>query len=193
MRSASCLRVLAALATAIVLFGCGASGDRPAMTIFPDMMEAIPYESYAASSVTADGKAMLLPPEGTVPVDFQPFAYGADEDAAILAGAELINPLEATPDNLRRGRQVYESMCQICHGPGGDGDGPIIGRFPNPPSFLAEHARSYPDGQIYHVITRGQGIMPSHAVQVLPDDRWRVVMHLRQLQAARPIGIEGAQ
>ena len=32
------------------------------------------------------------------------------------------------------------------------------------------------------VYARGQGIMPSHAAQVLPEDRWRVVLHLRRLQ-----------
>ncbi len=55
-------------------------------------------------------------------------------------------------------------------------------RFPNPPALTAEHARSLPDGQIYHIITRGQGIMPSHAAQVLLPDRWKVVLYLRQLQ-----------
>jgi hypothetical protein len=32
------------------------------------------------------------------------------------------------------------------------------------------------------VIARGQGIMPPHAAQVLPEDRWRVVLYLRELQ-----------
>jgi mono/diheme cytochrome c family protein len=73
-------------------------------------------------------------------------------------------------------------VCAVCHGPGGQGDGPIIGRFPNPPSLLAARAKGLPDGRVVHVIARGQGIMPSHAAQVLPEDRWRVVLHLRRLQ-----------
>jgi mono/diheme cytochrome c family protein len=196
MRAASWLRAAAAIGAVVGLTACGASGDRPGMTIFPDMMEAVPYESYAPSSVTADGMAMLAPPEGTVPVDFYPFPYGASEEEAMRAAEELLNPLDGTQDNMRRGRQVYGKICQTCHGPGGDGDGPIIGagRFPNPPSFLAEHARSYPDGRIYHLITRGQGIMPSHAVQVLPLDRWKVIMHVRELQAAAlAAALEGSQ
>ena len=40
--------------------------------------------------------------------------------------------------------------------------------------------------EIIRRITRGQGIMPSHAAQVLPDDRWRVIHHLRQLQGVLP-------
>lgn len=156
-----------------VLAGCNASGERTRVVLFPDMMESVPYEYY-------DGA--LAPPEGTIPIDFHPFPYGEGDEEAARAGEELVNPFEPTPEVLRRGREVFETMCLVCHGAGGEGDGPIIGRFPNPPSLLAERARSFPDGRIFHVITRGQGIMPSHAVQVRPDDRWKVVLYVRELQ-----------
>jgi hypothetical protein len=42
----------------------------------------------------------------------------------------------------------------------------------------------YPDGRIFHVITRGQGLMASYAVQVLPEDRWAVILHVRTIQRA---------
>ena len=48
----------------------------------------------------------------------------------------------------------------------------------------AARAKGYPDGRIVHVISRGQGIMPAHAAQVLPEDRWRVVLYVRALQGA---------
>jgi mono/diheme cytochrome c family protein len=166
----------------VPLAGCGADGDRPATKFMPGMLEPVPYEAYDPSSLTADGKVLMLPPEGTVPVDLRPFPFAAGEDEAIRAGAELMNPLDPAGDATVRGREVYESKCAVCHGTGGLGDGPIIGRFPNPPNLLAEHARMYPDGRLFHVITRGQGLMPSHAVQVLPDDRWAVVAYLRTLQ-----------
>jgi hypothetical protein len=51
---------------------------------------------------------------------------------------------------------------------------------------MAAHARGLAEGQIFHIITRGQGIMPSHAVQVLPEDRWRVVLYLSQMQGTLP-------
>ena len=34
--------------------------------------------------------------------------------------------------------------------------------------------------------------MPSHAAQVLPEDRWRVILHLRQIQSATATAAEGA-
>jgi mono/diheme cytochrome c family protein len=93
-----------------------------------------------------------------------------------------VSPLDLTPANLARGKQVFENVCAVCHGAGGQGDGPIVGRFPNPPSLTAARAKGYGDGRIVHVISRGQGIMPPHAAQVLLEDRWRVVLHLRELQ-----------
>jgi mono/diheme cytochrome c family protein len=173
-----------AVVALVVLAGCGADGDLPAVKFMPGMLEPLPYESYDPSTLTADGKTLMLPPEGTVPVDVRPFPFGAEEADAIRAGLELVNPLEPTPEVLARGREVFESKCQVCHGPTGAGDGPIIGRFPNPANLTAEHARMYPDGRIFHVITRGQGLMPPHAVQVLPEDRWAVITYMRTIQRA---------
>jgi mono/diheme cytochrome c family protein len=175
------LAVAAILAAALLVLGCSAEGDRPATTIFPDMMESVPHDTFEDNPLSPAG-GMLLPPEGTVPVGGMPFAYGATEEEAIRAGLEMANPLLPSAENLAVGQHQFDSACSVCHGKGGVGDGPIIGRFPNPPSLLAEHAKSYPDGRIYHVITRGQGIMPPHDIQVLPLDRWRVVLYLRQLQ-----------
>jgi len=158
----------------LVLAGCNGSGERTQLVLFPDMMESVPHEDY---------ERILLPPEGTIPVGYYPFTYGESEEEAIRAGEELVNPFEPTPEVLARGQQVFETMCLVCHGVGGEGDGPIIGRFPNPPNYLSERTRGFPDGRIFHVITRGQGIMPSHAVQVRPDDRWKVVLYVRELQA----------
>ena len=183
MRSAKLYSVVVLLLV-VVLSGCGAAGDRRTTKFLPDMLEPVPYEAYDTSSLTADGKMLMLPPEGTLPIDRRPFPYGVEETDAIRAGEELVNPRPASPEVLARGQQVFEKTCAVCHGTGGIGDGPIIGRFPNPPNLTAEHARMYPDGRIFHVITRGQGLMPSHAVQVLPEDRWAVIHHVRTLQRA---------
>jgi hypothetical protein len=59
----------------------------------------------------------------------------------------------------------------------------VVPRFPQPPSLVADHAKGLPDGQLFHIISRGQGLMPSHAAQVLPADRWKVIQYLRSLQA----------
>lgn len=175
---------VSALFLALALVACGADGEKTQRMLFPDMVASVPYDAYDPNPVTSSGQTLMVPPEGTVPVGYEPFSYGPGEEEALRAAAELVNPLEPAKETLARGNEIYETMCLVCHGAGGEGDGPIIGRFPNPPSLLAEHARSYSDGRIFHVISRGQGLMPSHAVQVRSEDRWKVIHYLRQLQAS---------
>lgn len=185
--SAAALTVLAALGP-----GCRAQGEKPGFVVLPGMQHSVPYDSYDPNPVTRTGQTLLLPPEGTVPLSGGAFPYGPGPLDAARAGRDLVSPLEPTPANLARGKQVFENVCAVCHGAGGQGDGPIIGRFPNPPSLTALRARALPDGHIVHIITRGQGIMPAHAAQVLPDDRWRAVLYLRQLQAGTAAAPAGA-
>jgi hypothetical protein len=40
------------------------------------------------------------------------------------------------------------------------------------------------DGQLFHILTYGQGNMPSYAAQLSQDDRWRVIVHVRSLQGS---------
>lgn len=169
----------AVLLAALVVAGCSAEGDRRGRAYMPEMFDAVPVGSYAPLEGMAGRR---VPPDGTVPVSGGRFPYGPGPEEARRAGAELANPLEASEAELARGKKVYETICIVCHGAGGQGDGPIIGRFPNPPSLTAPRAVALPDGQLFHIVTRGQGLMPSHAAQVLPLDRWRVVLYLRTLQ-----------
>lgn len=180
--AAAALAALAAIGP-----GCRAQGEKPGFVVLPGMQDSVPYDAYDPNPATRSGQTLLPPPEGTVPLAGGPFPYGPGPLEAERAGRDLVNPFEPTPVNLARGKQVFENVCAVCHGTGGLGDGPIIGRFPNPPSLTARRARSLPDGQIAHIITRGQGIMPAHAAQVLPDDRWRVVLHIRHLQAGTTV------
>ena len=168
------------------LLGCGADRDKPGFRVFPDMADSTPYNYYDAHPSLPNNMAAQLPPVGTVPVSGGRFLYGPEVEEAERAGRELVNPLTADAETLARGAREFGNKCQVCHGPEGAGDGPIIGRFPNPPNLTANRARDLPDGRLYHIMTHGQGIMPSHGAQVLPMDRWRLVLHVRELQRAVP-------
>ncbi len=170
----------------VTLIGCPATPEQPGWVFLPDMFRSVSYHAYEPNPILARAQTLQLPPEGTVPTEHGPFPYAPGPEEAQRAGREWRNPMAATAANLQRGRKVYETICIVCHGPRGEGDGPIIGRFPNPPSLLAARAKGLPDGQVFHIITLGQGIMPSHATQVRPDDRWRVILYLRQIQGTLP-------
>ncbi len=158
---------------------------------FPGMVDAVAYDPQSDNPVWPDGKTPQPPVTGAIARGFEPFPYAATPEDALRAGEELKNPLTAdSAADLARGQVVFMTYCTPCHGASALGDGIVTTRgFPAPPSLLADHARSLKDGNIYHIITRGQNNMPSLAGQVTRLDRWRAVLYIRSLQApaaARP-------
>ncbi len=150
---------------------------------WPTQMQYSPaYRSQTANLVLPYQMTEQLPVPGTVPRGFQPFHYGSDQAEADRAGRELKNPFQSTSENLARGQYVFSNYCVACHGATGAGDGPIIPKYPNPPSYQTEKSKSLPDGTMFHVITLGRNNMPSHAGQVAADDRWKAILYIRKLQ-----------
>jgi len=128
---------------------------------------------------------LMEPQPGTVAVGESPYPYAQKE--ADLAGAELVNPLQPTPEVLAHGKFVYENVCITCHGPKASGDGNVTALFPKPPSLMTQKVRDWPDGQLFHRPARGQNSMPSHARQVDTRDIWSVILHIRQMQKVEPV------
>jgi mono/diheme cytochrome c family protein len=134
------------------------------------------------SELFKDGIGMRPPVEGTVARGFLPYAFKGKPDEA---GRFLANPLLSTKEVLERGKSRYMTFCSPCHGNFGRGDSRLQGQFPNPPTLHSDKVRNWPDGNIYHVMTDGQNIMPSYATQISKDDRWAIVQYIRVLQRAQ--------
>ncbi|MBD2747527.1 cytochrome c [Microvirga sp. BT688] len=112
-------------------------------------------------------------PPGTVP-------RGASAQAAALAPP---GP-ERTPALLARGEERFRAFCTPCHGVSGRGDGPVVSRgFAPPPSYHDERVRALAPEQIVQVITQGKGRMFPYDDRVLPEDRWAIAHHVKELQA----------
>jgi mono/diheme cytochrome c family protein len=127
------------------------------------------------------------PVAGTIPRGHRPYPYeGNDRATARRAGEELVNPVDATMENMRRGQAVYAIYCRTCHGEWGDGDGPVVGpeRMPAPPSLTSTTVAKYPDGRIFHIITKGQERMPGYEEIIAPADRWKAVWFVSALHRA---------
>ena len=110
-------------------------------------------------------------------------ASSAISVALIAAGEALVNPWEVTQENLETGRASYEIFCLSCHGPEGDGLGHLYtsDRYPYPPADLvSDQAKALKDGEIYHSITVGYGIMGAHGGMIRPEDRWKIILHIRE-------------
>lgn len=167
------------------LTACDRTNNDPGYDYFPDMFYSKAYESYSESPDFADGKTMREPVEGTVPQGIIPYTYQKTDADRILAGKELINPLSPDSANLSRGAGAYKIFCISCHGSQADGNGLLYatGLYAfKPASLINEKMRGAPDGEIYHVISAGQGVMQEHGSIIRPDDRWKIVLYIRQLQ-----------
>jgi len=153
---------------------------------FPTQMEYSPaYLSQTANPVLPNGMTLQPPVPGTVRRGFTPFHYGPGLDEEARAGRELTNPFQPTQENLERGKYIFTNDCAVCHGATGAGDGPIIPKFPNPPSYHTDTSKALPDGAMFHIITMGRNNMGSYAAQVAPDDRWKVILYIRSLQQGK--------
>jgi mono/diheme cytochrome c family protein len=161
---------------------------QPNSDFLPGMAEPVSYGAFAPNPNFPDGKTLREPAAGTVPRGRLPLHYRATPEDAVRAGQELHNPFAAGDEPAReRGAYIFGSYCQVCHGPQGQGNGPAAQRgVPPPPSLRDGKSKAMKDGQLFHILTYGQGNMASYAAQLSPDDRWRVIVHVRSLQPAAP-------
>jgi mono/diheme cytochrome c family protein len=172
--------ILILLLTTAALSGC--EKKTPDLEFMPDMYDSPAFKAQEEDANSKDGSSARIPPEGTIPRGFQPYPFALEENEK--AGKSLRNPLQTTKSNLERGQKLYNIYCIVCHGSKGLGDGNVVPPFPRPPSLLSDKVRQWADGNIYHVITKGQNLMPSYAHQIAGDDRWAVILYVRAMQRA---------
>jgi mono/diheme cytochrome c family protein len=174
-----------ALTSVVALAGCarGCTSSRPPIHLNPSMDDQPKVRAQAASTFFYNGASMREPVPGTVPIG------GLKEDAAFFTGkgadGQFVAAIPQPVDDalLERGRQRYEIYCQPCHDPRGTGQGILFQRGKVPTaSFHDEKIANYPDGQIFDVITNGQGLMSGYRWPIPPADRWAIVAYVRELQ-----------
>jgi mono/diheme cytochrome c family protein len=178
-------RCFAFMIGALLMLGCTRNTDKRAYEYMPDMARNTAYRSYSPNPVTKDGLTLMHPPGGTIARGYQPFHYGPGTAEAVRAGIELRNPFPSTVQVLGEGKVLFTTFCQVCHGMRGQGDGPLVPRIPNPPSYTSQRVLDMPAGRIFHVITEGSGRMPSYAAQLETNERWKVVAYVQFLQRSQ--------
>ncbi len=171
------------ITSAILTTGCGKDTSKPNIEIIQDMSEspAIKPQEYDEGSPNHSG--MRVPPEGTRPIGFTPYKYATNFDEA----AKNKNPLaeDFSEESLKVGLKFYQTNCLLCHGAQGQGleNSSITEKMASkPPSLLSAKIIKWTDGQIYHVITMGQGTMGPYASHIPQAYRWQVVNYVRHLQ-----------
>jgi mono/diheme cytochrome c family protein len=183
-------RVLGALAltSVVALAGCarGCTSSRPPIHINPSMDDQPKVRPQTASSFFYNGASMREPVPGTIPIG------GLKEDTAFFTGkgadGQFVATIPQTVDDalVERGRKRYGIYCQPCHDARGDGQGILFQRGKVPTAtFHDPKIVKYPDGQIFDVITNGQGLMSGYRWPIPPADRWAIVAYVRELQRER--------
>jgi hypothetical protein len=190
----------------VFLAACGAKGNKTGYEYSPQMYHSVPYEGL--SQITDEGAGQLIsnredgkgeffnsnpnnpnrmtmrqPPEhtvrrnrhGLIPMEIH-------KDSFALAESVLKSPLPETDEVLAEGKVLYERFCVHCHGAGGAGDGLVGQVYLGVTPYNSSTVKDKGEGHIYHVITHGKGRMLSHASQLEPMDRWKIVRYVQTLQ-----------
>ncbi|WP_457287425.1 c-type cytochrome [Pedobacter sp. UYP24] len=161
-----------------------------------NMYDPIAYNPDQANKNFANGQTAQTPPANTSPVGFiETDTYPNNKEGYEAAGVSLVNGLPVTEKNLLEGQHLFVVMCGPCHGELGNGQGHLvkIEKFSGVPSFIDPEKTSsrggrmvdLTAGKIYHTIKYGLNMMGSYASQLSPEERWKVVMYVQQLQKGK--------
>ncbi len=97
-----------------------------------------------------------------------------------------------TAESVARGMTAFQENCVGCHGPMGEGNGPMSKDLKNaqglkvePADLTAPHVGTHTIGDIFHWLTFGgqSGVMPSFRHVLDVDDRWDMINYLLMLSS----------
>ena len=155
---------------------------KPNYQFFPNMYEAVSYETYSEHNVFKGGVDAQIPAKGSIKRGFVPYEIPNTPEGYALAKATLKSPLDSLSINQDKAKELYTVYCAICHGDAGDGKGNLVvkEKFLGVPSYKD---REITDGSVFHVITYGLNSMGSHANQLSQEERWVVADYVLKLKA----------
>ena len=174
----------------VALVSCNNDPASPGYEYMPDMYNGVGYETNSANPNFKDSMTEQPPVAGTIArgddiftaLDRMPYPY-ENTPEGYDASAANHNPLEKNPANMTEGKRLYENYCTHCHGEKGMGDGPVVQRNgPKPPAYSSDALKNLPEGQAYHTVQFGKNMMGSHASQLTPTQRWKIIMYVQTLQ-----------
>jgi mono/diheme cytochrome c family protein len=146
-----------------------ASGPRrrPNFEYFPNMARTPRYNAFEENPNFSDGLTLRAPVPGTIPRGSKPI--------------DDVNPFTAGDRHaVERGAAVFANFCQPCHGADAKGVGPVVKHgFPPPPPLSRNQTQDKTDAQLFEVVSKGVQTMPPYAFQLTPEDRWKVILHVR--------------
>ncbi len=99
--------------------------------------------------------------------------------------ARETNPIPANDQMLAKGKDLFKSKCQKCHGPLGKGDGPDADPK-HKPGNLSDSGRASrnPDGVMFYKVWNGRKNpkMPAFKSELTRDEIWTVIQYAKTLR-----------
>ena len=131
-----------------------------------------------------------VPARKVVPLGAAAMALGtmlAIQARADLPGARqaATSPLALDAAAVTRGQGTYTEYCLACHGPGGDGDGPLADSLPRPPADLTSaHGAAHSDEDLLFWVENGiRGTsMPAFGDTLTPEQIRDTIAYIRAMQ-----------
>jgi len=102
------------------------------------------------------------------------------EAPAAVSG--ITNHFANNPEAIEQGEVRYTSMCAVCHGKKGKGDG-IAGMnlVPRPTDLTSKKVKEQSDGALFWKLTTGKPPMAAYKDILTLEERWQLVTYIRSL------------
>ena len=91
------------------------------------------------------------------------------------------NPVNSDSRSLAEGKKLFDIDCAMCHGKEGEGKGQVAQqlKFKIPDFRDATAMKSFTDGELFQIISRGRGDMPSEGARAKPEQIWSLINFVR--------------
>lgn len=170
----------------------GVPGGIISSSYYSDFVNSLPYNDYdgkqpmnelkPVKGTVARQNFISVTGTNTVQKDQPLFFYDLHKDSIDLAAKILKNPLPETDEVLAQGKHLYLGFCTPCHGENGNGQGKVGKVYLGVPNYAVGRYATLTEGHIFHTITHGKGRMWAHKSQLNPEERWKIVRYVQQLQ-----------
>ena len=186
--------IITVVLTLVLATSCNKVRRSPGRAYMPDMAYSRAYETYASTEALKNGGVNYnaMPVAGTIARGDMTWQYPYKNDSVGYANSKNVtNPLPALDEKQKtEAARLYLVNCGICHGEKLDGNGPLYkggeGPFPAKPAALVGDPKytAMTEGTMFHSITYGFNTMGSYASQLSTEQRWMVIHHIKEKQAA---------
>ena len=158
------------------------------LMMMPLSVWAYPWDKDMVDQPSEKAQESAAPPgPGSIPTDGgeivpQP-RTDQEFDEMKDAAANIVNPVPVDAESIARGKVFYETNCFVCHGTGGQGDGPVGLKFLEkaPVDLNDAYTQDQSDGELFFTLTRGRAKMPFYRDALSQSERWDVINYVRSV------------